>query len=208
MAKRGSKGSLREAERAATTKSRIVDAAIETLKREGFAGTSARAIAQTGGFSQALIFYRFGTVNDLLLAALDETSARRMSRYRPLVERAGDLKDLIDAAAEIYREDLASGHIKVLAEMIAGSSAVPQLGPEVAARVEPWAAFTRDIIARIQRSLPLMGLIPPDDLAFAVVSLYLGMELLTHLQGDPSTADRLFETARSLSGLLGTMTGG
>jgi AcrR family transcriptional regulator len=207
MAKRGSKGSLGESERAGT-KSRIVEAATETLKREGFAGTSARAIAETGGFSQALIFYHFGTVNDLLLAVLDGTSAQRLARYRALVERAGDIKELIDAAAEIYREDLASGHIKVLAEMIAGSSTVPELGPEVAARVEPWTAFTRDVIARVQRSLPLTGFIPADELAFAVVSLYLGMELLTHLQGDRSTSERLFETARNLGSLLGTFGGG
>ena len=45
---------------------RIVEAAIETLKTEGFAGASARAIARTGGFNQALVFYHFGSVNELL----------------------------------------------------------------------------------------------------------------------------------------------
>ena len=64
----------------ATTKERIVVAALETLKEEGFAGTSARAIARRGNFNQALIFYHFGTLNDLLLAALDRTSAERMAR--------------------------------------------------------------------------------------------------------------------------------
>jgi AcrR family transcriptional regulator len=205
MAKPGTRGSVGEADGAPATRGRIVDAAIQTLIREGFAGASARAIARTGGFSQALIFYHFGTVNDLLLAALDETSARRMGRYRPLVEQAGDLGELTDAAAEIYREDLASGHIKVLAELIAGSSSVPELGPEVAARIEPWTAFARDIIARVQQSLPLAGLIPPEDLAFAVVSLYLGMELLTHLRGERAMAERLFESARGLAALVASL---
>jgi AcrR family transcriptional regulator len=205
VAKSGSKGSVGEIQRSVTTRGRIVDAAIETLTREGFAGASARAIAKTGGFSQALIFYYFGTVNDLLLAALDETSARRMERYRPLVDRAGDLSGLIDAAAKIYREDLASGHIKVLAELIAGSSAVPELGPEVAARIEPWAAFARGVIDRILGSLPLAGLLPSEDLAFAIVSLYLGMELLTHLQAQTAQAERLFRTAKSVAGLVASL---
>src|SRR3989337_397002 len=72
------------------TKVRIVAAAIETLKRQGFTGSSARAIARTGGFNQALIFYHFGGVNELLLAALDKTSDRRMARYREALDAADD----------------------------------------------------------------------------------------------------------------------
>jgi AcrR family transcriptional regulator len=53
------------------TKLEIVEAAVETLKTAGFHGSSAREIARTGGFNQALIFYHFGTVRQLLLAALD-----------------------------------------------------------------------------------------------------------------------------------------
>ena len=50
---------------------RIVDAAIQTLISCGYANTSARAIATTGGFSPALVFYHFGSVDALLLAVLD-----------------------------------------------------------------------------------------------------------------------------------------
>src|ERR1051326_1498467 len=115
----------------ATTKERIVAAALETLKEEGFAGTSARAIARRGDFNQALIFYHFGTLNDLLLAALDRTSAQRMARYRDAVRRPGTMEDRIRMATELYREDLRTGHITVISELIAGSLARPDLGPEV-----------------------------------------------------------------------------
>jgi AcrR family transcriptional regulator len=207
VAKAGAKRERRGTGESGATRRRIVDAAIETLKGEGFPGTSARAIAETGGFSQALIFYHFGSVNDLLLAALDETSARRMAAYRPVVEDAGDLRTLIEAAADIYREDLAAGHIKVLAELIAGSSSVPGLGPEVAARVEPWRAFVVGVMARLQEWLPPTRILPPDDAAFAVVALYLGIELLTHLQGDVEPAERLFASARSFAPVLEALSG-
>ena len=69
------------------TKATIVEAALETLKTRGFAGTSAREIAKIGNFNQALIFYHFGSVQNVLLAALDLVSARRMSAYRPAFER-------------------------------------------------------------------------------------------------------------------------
>src|SRR5437764_1108874 len=120
------------------TRKRIVMAAVETLKQEGFAGTSARAVAKTGGFNQALVFYHFGSMTELLLAALDETAEQRMARYREALAGVDDLPHLLELAGRIYREDLDAGHMTVLAEVIAGASAMPELGPEVVARLEPW----------------------------------------------------------------------
>ncbi|MCP3987556.1 MAG: TetR family transcriptional regulator [Actinomycetia bacterium] len=42
------------------TRDRIIDAALDTVRVEGLVGTSVRAIARTGGFNQALVFYHFG----------------------------------------------------------------------------------------------------------------------------------------------------
>ena len=180
------------------TRQRIVDAAIETLQREGFAGTSARAVARTGGFNQALVFYHFGSMTELLLAALDETAEQRMARYREALAGVDDLPHLLELAGRIYREDLDAGHMTVLAEVIAGASAMPELGPEVVARLEPWIDLTADALGHTLRGSPLDGLVPISELAFAVVALYLGLELLTHLQGDPSRADALFAAAGTL----------
>ena len=83
----------------------------------------------------------------------------------------------------------------VLAEIIAGASAVPEVGPEVVARLEPWIELTSDALARFLDGSPLGALVPRDDVAYAVVALYLGLELLTHLQGDRSRADALFAAA-------------
>ena len=70
----------------------LVAAAIDALREAGFAGASAREIAGRAGYSQALVFYHFGSVNDLLLAALDEVSARRMDDYRGLLEDATSVR--------------------------------------------------------------------------------------------------------------------
>jgi len=191
--------------RGEATRERIVDAALETLKREGFGGASAREIARTGGFNQALVFYHFGSVNQLLLAALDRTSAIRMQRYRAMVEEAGDLPSLLRSAASMYREDLDSEHIKVMAEMISGASSDPDLGPEIVRRIEPWIAFAREAIERVSATMPLGNLVPPEDAAYAVVALYLGIELLTNLDGDRSRSDHLFATAQRLEAMFAPM---
>ncbi len=190
-----------------TTKDRIIAAALETLIQEGFAGTSARAIARRGGFNQALIFYHFGTLNDLLLAALDRTSADRMARYREAVAEADTIGDKVRVATELYREDLASGHITVLSEMIAGSLGRPDLGPEIVARMEPWIDFAEDALGDVLRGYGLDALVPPRTAAFGVVALYLGIDLLSHLEEDDARAEALFATAGQLAALASQMLG-
>ena len=189
--------------RSSETKERIVRAAVRTLATDGFAGASARAIAGRGGFNQALIFYHFGTVNELLLAALDHTSALRMTAYREAIAAADDLEGLVAVAARVFREDLDSGHIKILAEMISGSSSAPELGPAIVERVEPWIAFTREQVERMAATSPLGPLLPADDVAFAIVALFLGLELMTHLEGDRSRALRLFDLGAAMATWLG-----
>ncbi|HEX9969944.1 MAG TPA: TetR/AcrR family transcriptional regulator [Acidimicrobiales bacterium] len=194
----GAKGSTRE---------RIVEAALDTLKAEGFAGASARAIARTGGFNQALVFYYFGSVNELLLAALDATSEHRMARYQEAVDEVRTLPDLFRVASAIYKEDLAAGHMTVLAELIGGSAAHPELRREIAARVTPWVAFTEAAIVRILGESPVAQVVPPADMAYAIVALYLGIEMLTHLDGDDSRAGSLFDAGERVAGLLSALLG-
>jgi AcrR family transcriptional regulator len=190
---------------ATPTKDRIVLAAVETLKYEGYAGTSARDIARRGGFNQALIFYHFGSVNRLLLAALDHTSAQRMERYRAAVKEARGLEELLEVAARMYREDLEAGHITVVSELMAGSMAHPELRAEVMARMDPWIDFAESVIRTILRGSPFEGLVPSRQLAFAVVAFYCGLNTLTNLSPERQEVDELFRTVRNLGPFLGQL---
>jgi AcrR family transcriptional regulator len=184
------------------TKERIVEATLGVLKRHGYAGASARAIAAEGGFNQALIFYHFGSVRNALLAALDRTSTERMAAYRAAAAEASDVAALVAVAGTIYREDLASGHITVLTELIAGASADPELGPEIVSRITPWIDFAREQIDRVVSGSPLSQLVPADDAAYAIVAQFLGLEMLSHLDGSTARPERLFQLAASFAGVL------
>ena len=175
-----------------------MEAAFETLRANGFAGTSARSIARVGGFNQALIFYHFGSVNDLLIAALDWSAKQRMTRYREALTGIDDLPRLMDAAASLYKEDAESGHTTVLAELFAASLAVPALAAQLTARMEPWIAFTEELLRKFFGRLPLAGLVDVRAAAQATLAMYLGIDLLVHADGDRSRADSVFEEARRL----------
>ncbi len=184
------------------TRSALVDAAIESLRFDGFAGASPRAIAARAGGNQALVFYHFGSVAELLLAALDEVSERRLRRYSAAVEGVETPSELVRAATEIFREDLDEGYVTVLVEMIAGTAASPELGDQVARRIAPWRTFAQNTIEAAVAGSPLASLIPVGDVAYAVVALYLGMEMLSNLDGDRTAALSLFDQAGKFATLF------
>ena len=180
----------------------FVDAAVESLKCDGFAGASARAIAERSGMNQGLIFYHFGSVANLLLAALDSVSADRMATYSLVVEAASTPSELVDVALRIFSADLDAGYVTVLVEMIAGSTSTPGLGVEVAARIGPWFAFAQGAIERTFAKSPFASVLPPADAAYGVVAMYLGLEMLTHLNGDRAPATALFGHVQQIAGLF------
>jgi AcrR family transcriptional regulator len=188
--------------RATGTRERIVRAALETLKAEGYAGTSARDIARRGGFNQALIFYHFGSVNRLLVAALDHTSALRMERYRAAVEEAETLEEMLGVATMIYREDLEAGHMTVVSELMAGSMAHPELKPEIVARMDPWIDVAEDAIRKVMAGSPFEDALPARQVAFAVVAFYCGINTLTNLSPKRPEVEELFRTAGRLGPFL------
>ena len=104
------------------TKTRIIEATIATIKEEGMAGTSARAIARRGDFNQALIFYHFGNIDEVLFEAIKETSRRRIERYREQLEGVTSLPELAAIAADLHNEDMAEGSLTVLTQLMAGAA--------------------------------------------------------------------------------------
>ncbi|HVA21662.1 MAG TPA: TetR/AcrR family transcriptional regulator [Candidatus Micrarchaeia archaeon] len=185
----------------------MVRAARLTLEREGFAGTTARAIARTGHLNQALIFYHFGSVHALLLAALDESSERRLARYREQLAGVDSPTGLVRVMRSLYGEDLAEGHVAVVQALAAGGSSSTELGRALAARMEPWVDFATEVLSRLVGATPLAPWLPVPDLAFAIVACYFGMETVAHLDGDRSRAASLFETAARLAPLADQLLG-
>ncbi len=75
--------------------------------------------------------------------------------------------------------------------------------------IAPWRTFTKRAIEAIVADSPFASLVPIDDAAHAVVALYLGLEMLSQLDGDRAPALRLFDRARELATVFGgTVFGG
>jgi AcrR family transcriptional regulator len=196
-----------EARPGGPTKERILEAALQTVKREGFAGASARAVARTGGFNQALIYYYYGSLNELLLATLEETSQRRLASYRARMSDIRSLEDLARVGGELYAEDLQEGHIAVLTELLTAALPNPEMGPRIVAAMQPWVELAQDAIGRVIRGTFAEGMLPAQTLAHGLVAFYVGIEMLYHLDRDESRAEELFRVFTNLAAVAGPLLG-
>lgn len=188
--------------RAAGTRAALVRAAIVALREVGFAGASAREIARRAGCNQASVFYHFGGVTDLLLAALDEVSAQRLAVYRDLMERADAIPDLVGSGRAIFVEDLDAGHVAVLLEMISGAQSTPGLGEQVSDRLAPWREFAESAVRKAFAATPVAVVMPAALIAHAVLAGFLGLELLANLDGDRTKGLALFDQAGLVAELM------
>jgi AcrR family transcriptional regulator len=187
--------------RSAATREAIVAACLETLKQEGYAGTSARAIARRGGFGQALIYYHFEDLEALLLAALQKASTDRLRRYREVVGSVTSVTELAERLTDLYREDVAVGHVKAVQEVVASASVSAERGRRVIDLLQPWHELAENTIERLLQGTAFAPLVTAGDAAYAALALYMGMETMTHLDGDRAPGERLLAALRSLAPL-------
>lgn len=193
--------------RSTVTPVRIINATLAALGERGYSGTTARVIAARGGFPVGLIFYHFGTLDDLLLAVLDHTSAERLRKWDATLADVHDLTTLMDLMHGLYTEDVASGHALAVKELVANAAFSDRLGLAMASRMEPWFALAEGVATRVLAGSPILRLVGPRDLAVATIALYLGLDTVSRLSGEATTAETLFAAALRLVPLLGMGTG-
>ena len=181
------------------TRDRIIDAALRTVRDEGFADTTARAIARTGGFNQALIFYHFGTLDQLLQQAFAEASARQIERYREAAGEVTSLSDLVRIARRLHAEDLESGAVSAVVQLMAAAG--PDDGAALLDRFEGWIRLVEEAL---RRALGDLGgsLVPTREAAYAVSAMFLGIELMSRLDPERSEAEPIFDMMEAIARLV------
>lgn len=185
-----------------TTRERLMDAAVETLSTEGVAGTTARAIAERAGLNQALIFYHFGSVTNLLLEAFRRVSDAQAAKYRDAASNVSSLKDLVEIARLLHAEDMAGGTVAAVTQLMAASVSDPDAGSAIMDRFETWIQIVHDALDRALASSPLAVTIPTHEAAYAVAAMFLGIELMTRLDPSRSQADSLFAMMANAAQLI------
>jgi AcrR family transcriptional regulator len=187
--------------RSGDTRERLMEAAVETLREEGIVGTTARAIAERGGFNQALIFYHFGSVTNLLLEAFRRTSDAQVARYKEAASDVSSLSDLVEIARRLHAEDLETGAVTAVTQLMAAASDT-ETGGALLDRFEGWIRLVQDALSRAVGQSPLGPLVPTREAAYAIAALFLGIELMSRLDPDRSEAQSVFDMMSNLARVI------
>jgi AcrR family transcriptional regulator len=168
---------VKETRLSTDTRAKLIDGSLTALRTHGIAGVSARTIAAAAGVNQALVFYHFGTVGQLLAQACRSATEARVAAYRHRFSAVTSLRELLDLGRTLHSEERAAGNVTVLAQLLAGAQSDPHLAEPVAAALALWTEEIEQVIARLLVHSPIAELADPAGLARAVSAAFIGLEL-------------------------------
>jgi AcrR family transcriptional regulator len=117
-----------QAERRAETRARLLDATIECLIEEGYAGTTIRHVTERAGVSQGAQSHHFPHRVDLVASAFEHLAAQRIDRYAERVRTLeGDRSVRLRALLDLLWEDFSSPLFTVAAKLWVASADDPEL---------------------------------------------------------------------------------
>jgi AcrR family transcriptional regulator len=125
----------------------FLDAAERLLIKEGAAGISTRQLAREAGQNHGLVHYYFGSVDELLLQALERFTKRILDRQRAMYASDASFAEKWRTAMSFIEEDLAAGYPKVWAELEALSWNKPELRRRLRSVSDRWRSVLRDALA-------------------------------------------------------------
>lgn|SRR5688500_13665919 len=165
------------------TKAKILDAAFRRLANEGYAALSMREIAKGAGVNHALINYHFRSKDELVIAVLDAANRELLARQQRMYAAPGDFAAKWAQARAFYQGDLASGFVRVQAELWAASLSNPGLREKFLPRLRAWRDVVLGAVRDAVAALEAQGtkLPPPftaEVIATWISEFWLGMEFV------------------------------
>jgi AcrR family transcriptional regulator len=170
--------------RAADTRMLILDAARSRLLSDGYGGMSTRKVADEAGVPLSQLHYHFGSKQGLILALLDEENRRRLARQRNMYAEDAPLWRRYERACDFLEDDLDSGYVRVLQEMIAAGWSNQELGAAVRELLGGWFALLAEVAREAEQRYGSLGPFTADEVATLVSASFIGAEALLLLGFD------------------------
>jgi AcrR family transcriptional regulator len=189
--------------RSGDTPTQIIEAARSCLLDDGFAKLSTRRVADLAGVPLSQIHYHFGGRQGLILALLEHENRKLVDRQRRLYGSEVPLWKRYEQACDLLDDDLASGYVRVLQEMIAAGWADQAVARQVSAMLQQWFDVLEDVAEQARARFGSLGSFTPADVAGLIGLSFLGGEAVILLsQEDWGTRARTW--LRSVGDLIRT----
>jgi len=192
-----------QAQKSASTRNQIVEAAIRCFVELGYARTTTTAIAELAGLSRGAMLHHFPSKIDIVRAAVEHLHAKRLKAFRKAMARTTPDGDRVHQGVEAYWQHVRHPMFIAFFEL----SVAARTDPELAAILKPaQEAFDREWYETALEAFPeWKGTGENFDLALDLSHYLLegmAVNILTH---EPTERDKallrwLEKTLRELRG--------
>lgn len=157
----------------------LLEAAKKVLRQNGYSGLSTREVAAAAGVPLSQIHYHFGSKQGLVLALYEYLNVQLLGRQNALF---GDptlkLSEQWDRACGYLDDDIASGYVRVLQELIAASWADAEVAKVVRAGIMGWIELIVRVAGKAETALGGLGPFTPEEAGAFAANAFIGAESL------------------------------
>jgi len=178
-----------------------MEAAKEALLAEGYAKLSIRKVADRARMPLSQIHYHFGSKRGMVLALLENENQRLLGRQREMYASSEPLWKRYEQACDFLEDDLASGYVRVLQEMIAAGWSDGGVAQQVLVMLESWFEVLREVAEEAEIRFGTLGPFTAEDIATLIGLSFLGGETMI-LLGDETWALRARSALRRVGAVI------
>lgn len=155
----------------------LLEAAKKVLRQGGYAKLSTRQVAAVAGVPLSQIHYHFGSKQGLVLALFEYLNAQLLHRQSAMF---GDTKLTLSQkwalACDYLDEDIASGYVRVLQELIAASWADARVAKVVRAALMEWVVLITAAAQQAERQFGRLSNFTAEEIGMLVGIAFIGAE--------------------------------
>ena len=166
------------------TRALILDAARSRLLTDGYGGLSTRKVAEEAGVPLSQLHYHFGSKQGLILALLEEENQRRLARQHRMYAEDAPLWLRYERACDFLEDDLDSGYVRVLQEMIAAGWSNKGIGDAVRELQGGWFSLLAQVAREAEQRHGPLGPFTAEEVGTLVGAAFIGAEALLLLGFD------------------------
>jgi len=155
----------------------VLEAAKKMLRQNGYSKLSTRDVAAAAGVPLSQIHYHFGSKQGMVLALCEHLNSQLLDRQDAMFRDSTlTLSQQWDRACNYLDEDIASGYVRVLQELIAASWADSPVAKVIQAALMGWFKLLLELARRAEREFGGLGPFKADEVAALVGAAFLGAE--------------------------------
>ena len=155
----------------------MLEAAKKVLRQNGYSKLSTRDVAAAAGVPLSQIHYHFGSKQGMVLALFEYLNSQLLDRQGALFGEATlKLSEQWDRACDYLDDDIASGYVRVLQELIAASWADAPVAEVIRAGITGWLDLITGLARRAEREFGGLGPFSAEEVAALIANAFIGAE--------------------------------